>query len=131
MEKYMYPAIFTPDEDDGGYTVSFPDLPGCITEGDTAAEAFEMAKDALGGWLACHMNGKKDFPLASAVESLVLEKSEKAMLVEVNSIYLKEVLNKAVRRNVTIPQWLNMAIEKEGINVSAALTKALKKELNL
>ena len=38
MRKEMYPAIFSSDGDEG-YTVSFPDLPGCVTEGNTLAEA--------------------------------------------------------------------------------------------
>lgn len=44
MRKEMYPAIFSSDGD-GGYTVSFPDLPGCVTEGNTLAEAVDMAED--------------------------------------------------------------------------------------
>ena len=46
MAKYVYPAIFSPSED-GEFTVSFPDVSGCYTEGDTLAEAMEQAKDAL------------------------------------------------------------------------------------
>ena len=50
MRKEMYPAIFSSDGN-GGYTISFPDLLGCVTEGDTLAEAVEMAEDALGLYL--------------------------------------------------------------------------------
>jgi Uncharacterised protein family (UPF0150). len=46
MDRYIFPAIFESDGN-GGYTVTFPDLPGCITEGDTLDEALYMAKDAL------------------------------------------------------------------------------------
>ena len=45
-DRYLFPAIFEPG-DTAGYTVTFPDLPGCITEGDTLEEAFAMAKEAL------------------------------------------------------------------------------------
>ena len=42
--KIIYPAVFYPFSDgSGGYTVEFPDLPGCITEGRNLEEAFEMA----------------------------------------------------------------------------------------
>jgi len=44
--KYVFPAVLSPDPD-GGYTVIFPDLPGCVTEGDTLAEALYMATDAM------------------------------------------------------------------------------------
>ena len=47
MEKLIYPAVFHPEEV-GGYSVDFPDLLGCVTEGDTLAEAIRMAEDALG-----------------------------------------------------------------------------------
>jgi len=43
----IYPAHFEPDHRKGGFVVSFPDLPGCITQGDSEAEAREMAEDAL------------------------------------------------------------------------------------
>ena len=46
MDTFIFPAIFEPSED-GGYCISFPDLPGCITEGDDLKSAMYMAKDAL------------------------------------------------------------------------------------
>ena len=50
--KLVYPALFTPFEDgSGGYTVEFPDLPGCVTEGEDMAEALFMAEDAASGWV--------------------------------------------------------------------------------
>lgn len=55
MDKYIYPALFESSED-GGYCITFPDLPGCITEGDTLTEALTMAKDAL----ELHLYGMED-----------------------------------------------------------------------
>lgn len=50
--KLAYPAIFIPFEDgDDGYTVEFPDLPGCVTEGYSMADALFMAEDAASGWV--------------------------------------------------------------------------------
>lgn len=49
MDKIIYPAIFHKN-DDGGYWVEFPDLPGCLTDGETLEEAFLMAGDALDCW---------------------------------------------------------------------------------
>ena len=51
MAKYVYPAIFHPNEDDGSITVTVPDLPGCITEGKDLADAIFMAEDAVSMWL--------------------------------------------------------------------------------
>lgn len=42
-----YTVILTPDTEEGGYTVTVPALPGCITEGDTYEEALAMARDAI------------------------------------------------------------------------------------
>ena len=51
MEKRQYTIILHPDSDEGGYTVTVPALPGCITEGDTLAEAIAMAQEAIAGWI--------------------------------------------------------------------------------
>lgn len=52
MKTYVYQAVLTPDED-GGYDVEFPSLPGCFTCGDTIAEAAEQSVDA-----ASHLRGR-------------------------------------------------------------------------
>jgi len=53
MSEYNYPAIIQPlsKEDGGGYLVSFPDLPGCIADGETPEQAFHQAEDALISWI--------------------------------------------------------------------------------
>ena len=51
MAKYVYPAIFHPNQDDGSITVTVPDLPGCITEGKDLTDAIFMAGDAVSMWL--------------------------------------------------------------------------------
>ena len=125
---FVYPAVFYPDE--SSVSVYFPDLEGCLTFGDDFEDAFDMAKDALGGWLSVHLE-KNPAPKATPIGDINLKANEKAMLVEVDAVSLKEALNKSIRRNVTIPQWLNIAVERKGINVSAFLTEKLKAELNL
>lgn len=47
MQKLFYPAIFHPAEE-GGFWITFPDLPECMTQGDDMQSAYEMAVDALG-----------------------------------------------------------------------------------
>ena len=47
MSNYRYTIILQPDQEEGGYTVTVPTLPGCITQGDTTDEAIAMAKDAI------------------------------------------------------------------------------------
>lgn len=65
--KHYYPAIFEA-ADEGGYTVIMPDLPGCITEGDTLERAMWMAQDAIGSWLSDMVD--KDYPKASGVNDI-------------------------------------------------------------
>ena len=47
MSEYQYTIILHPDTEEGGYTVTVPALPGCITQGETLEEAIAMAKDAI------------------------------------------------------------------------------------
>jgi predicted RNase H-like HicB family nuclease len=47
MSEYSYTIILHPDPDEGGYTVTVPSLPGCVTQGKTLEEAIAMAKDAI------------------------------------------------------------------------------------
>lgn len=70
--KLIYPACFYPC-DEGGYTVIFPDLPGCITEGDTLPDAVDMATEAAAGWLLGKVESQKSIPPASDIKSIVAD----------------------------------------------------------
>lgn len=63
--KLVYEAIFTPFEKGDGFTVEVPDLPGCVTEGDTLAEAIEMGQDAASGWILTELEEGNDYPKPS------------------------------------------------------------------
>ena len=93
MKKY-YPAVF--HEEDGGYTVTFPDIPGCVTEGDSLEEALRMAKDAMG---ICLVNDFGDFyyPNASDPKSVETDEESFCMLVGFDELeYLKNTQAKQV-----------------------------------
>ena len=47
MNEYRYTILLHPDTEEGGYTVTVPSLPGCVTQGETIEEAITMAKDAI------------------------------------------------------------------------------------
>lgn len=57
-----YTVLLEPDLEEGGYTVTVPALPGCITEGDTLEEALENAKDAIRSFLAYLRESGKPIP---------------------------------------------------------------------
>ena len=57
-----YSAVFEPDIDAGGFVVTFPDVAGCVTQGDTLADAESMAEDALKVMLNYMMSQGEDIP---------------------------------------------------------------------
>ena len=65
--KLSYPAFFYRDEANGSYAVVVPDLPGCVSGGDTLADAITMATDAASGWVLDELEDGKTIPPASAV----------------------------------------------------------------
>ena len=128
--KYAYPAVFT---DEGGvYSVEFPDVAGCATFGDTLPEAAEMAKDALCLMLYSLEEDGRAIPAASDIRSIQAEGNAFISIVCCDTLeYRKLYNNKAVKKTLTIPTWLNTLAEKNEINFSTVLQNALKKELNI
>ena len=134
MAKMYYPAVFHVAEDVGGYWVEFPDLPGCFSQGDNDAHALEMAKDALSLWL-----DKTDEIIDREVNKpsslLDIQKqypNEIVMLVEGDPEYYARKYNtKAIKKTLSIPQWLNDKATKANVNFSQVLQEALINKLGL
>ena len=99
MPSYVYPAVFHPDTKEGGYLITFPDLPGCITEGKDLDEALYMAQDAMKVWLDCTIEDKVPLSPPSDAKSIALEEGE-----FVNFIRVEVRDTSAVRRSVSIPK---------------------------
>ena len=130
MAKYLYPAVFT--KEDAGYSVSFPDLKNCFTSGETLEEAMEMANDVLCLTLYDLEQEGAMIPAASAVNSISHEENEFVSLVGCDTIaYRRFFDNKAVKKTLSIPSWLNDMAERAGINFSGTLQEALKTKLNI
>ena len=124
--KLVYPAIFTPCKDLPGYTVKGPDLPGCVTEGRDLVEAIEMGVDAASGWILDEMEDGNDYPAPSSISSISCpDGSFVNLLVLDMDSYSEKYGSKAVRKNITIPAWLNTYGEKRRINFSKVLQDAL------
>ncbi len=127
--KNTYPIILTPDE--GGYLVYIPDFE-INTEGDTLTEAIEMARDAIGLMGIDMEDDKKALPTPTEIWAVECEDEDIVTLVDVDfSEYRRKNDMRSVRRNVTLPSWLDYEAEKSGLNVSAILQKALKTELHI
>lgn len=130
MSKYAYPAIFTP-ESDGGYSVNFPDLEGCYTCGDTLADALFMAEDVLALVLYGYEHDEKEIPLPSKSSAILLEENSFVNIVACDTLeYRKRFNNKAVKKTLTIPEWLNEAAIAMNINFSQVLQDALLQRIN-
>lgn len=130
MSKITYPALF--HEEDGKYWVEFPDLEGCLTNGDTVEESYKKAKEALGFYLDKEGDVyERIINKPSEVKDIVnANPGLLVMLVEYDSLeYAKKYKTKAVKKTLSIPEWLNDLAVKQNINFSNVLQEALIKKI--
>lgn len=128
---YVFPAVLTALED-GKYEVDFPDLEGCYTFGDDLNDALRMAEDVLALTLYGYEEEKRTIPQPSERTAIDLEENEFINYVTADTLeYRKRFNNKAVKKTLTVPEWLNEAAVEAGINFSQVLQEALTKKLNL
>ena len=127
MKKMTYPACFYPCEDHDGYTVVVPDLPGCVTEGASLADAIAMAADAASGWLLDEVEDGHKIPSASRLQDVKPDSADGfvSMVVVDLDAYAEKYGSKAIRKNVTIPAYLNTFAEARNVNFSQVLQNAL------
>ncbi len=132
--KLTYPACFYPcEEQKGAYTVTVPDLPGCVTQGEDLASAVFMAQDAASGWVLDELEEGRPVPKSSPFNSVNADENEGGfvgILALDMDAYAEKYGKKAVRKNLTIPAWLNTAAEKMNLNFSEVLQQALEAKLN-
>lgn len=129
-ETVIYPAVFSYAAD--GITVTFPDLPGCISCASTPEEAMYMARDALGCWIATAEDMGHAVPAPSAINKI--KRTDKDAIIMVDAwlpFYREQHMSGSVKKNVTVPVWLNVLAEKAGLNFSQVLQAGLKASLNI
>ncbi|WP_314666149.1 type II toxin-antitoxin system HicB family antitoxin [uncultured Selenomonas sp.] len=128
--KYIYPAIFTEEED--GILVDFPDLPNCYTDGANLEEAFENAEDALALALWHLEEERADIPVPSAPAALTVPKSASVALVRADTLPVRQMNDmRTVRKNVTLPSWMDTLARERNINFSKLLQNAIRKECGI
>lgn len=130
MAKYVYPAIFHPNEDDGSITVTVPDLPGCITEGKDLADAIFMAEDAVSMWLWYTEDHHEPIP-APTQPPVVTAPEFVSYVYGDTDEYRRKNDSRAVKKTLSIPSWLNARAEQAGVNFSQVLQEALKERLGV
>lgn len=129
MTKYVYPAVFT-KEDDGKYSVVFRDLEGCYTCGDNIEHAIEMAEDVLALVLYGYEVDGREIPEPSDLQDIKVNSNEFVNYVKCDTLeYRKMYNNKSVRKNVTLPEWLNEEAEAMKLNFSQVLQEALMQKV--
>lgn len=129
--KYIYAAVFENCEE-GGYSVSFPDLPGCFTEGDDFAEAMDMAEEAACGWISGEIDAGRPIPEPTERERIREPEDGFINMLRLDlDAYRRKKGDRAVKKTLTIPAWLNDAATSANINFSQALQEALKEKLNI
>ena len=125
--KLAYPAVFTPFEDgEDGYTVEFPDLPGCVTEGYGIADALFMAEDAASGWVLTELEDGKTPPKATAPGGVQAPTFGFVSMIRLDmDAYTEKYGQKAVKKTLTIPAWMNTYVEEHKISCSKLLQDAV------
>lgn len=130
MKKFLYPAKIIKNPDNS-YTVDLIDLVGCTTEGETLVEALENAQEAIGLFLEDLK--EEEYPKATIpFNHIKLNENEFITIIDFDvDEYRRKYDSKAVKKTLTIPNWLNTKAEEKGLNFSQVLQFALKKELNI
>lgn len=123
--NYIYPAVFQINNDNT-YTIIFPDLPGCISEGKSLSNAIDMAQNALTQWIEYLLEEKEIIPNPTDIKAIGTTNNQFVSLVRSNPRD-----NRAVRRTVSIPRWLDVKASDAGISLSKVLQDALKERLEV
>lgn len=124
MKKIFYPAIFHAAEE-GGFWVSFPDVPECLTEGDDMDQAYNMAVDALDLALTSRLENEETLPVPSEPGVILVENGFLVVIGFDMLAYKKKNCSKAVKKTLSIPEWLNEEALSMNINFSKVLQEAL------
>lgn len=129
--KYFYPVVFHPEEE-GGYSVWVPDLPGCFSQGEDISEAVAMIQEAMDLYLEFSFDEGQPANMPSNPKEIAVEGDEFVVMVECDLLsYQKKYNNKAIKKTLTIPAWLNEIAESRNVNFSATLQDALMKQFEL
>lgn len=130
MAKYIYPAIFTKEGE--RYSISFPDIPNCFTQGEDLQDGLDAAQDAL-CLMLYHMEQEgKVIPQPSDMKAIKTDDDSFVTLISCDTFeYEKFYRSKAVKKTLTIPEWLNDMAMRENVNFSNVLQNALMERLNI
>lgn len=121
-----YPAIF--HKEGTGYWVEFPEFGGG-TEGKNIEEAMKNAHEMLENVLASYLDEGMPLPIPSDILKMEVFDGFVSLIQVDPSPFVRN--NRAIRKNVTVPEWLVRLADREKVNYSEVLAKALEKKLQL
>jgi Uncharacterized conserved protein len=128
--KHVYAAVFSLEpKTKETYNVWFPDISGCATFGNGLIEAVEMAKDALTGMLWSKEEDGEKIPKPTPMNEIEVNDGDFVNLITAETDEYRKVMNKSVRKNVTLPKWLDQEATEANINFSKVLQEALISKL--
>lgn len=129
MNKLFYPAVFH-EAEEGGFWVSFPDIPECMTQGDDMQQAYEMAVEALGLSLSSMEDDGETVPEASRPQDIQVEDGAFLVVIEFDMAeYRRKHCSRAVKKTLSIPEWLNDIAIRQNVNFSQVLQEALMEKV--
>lgn len=129
-DRYVFPALLTHEPE--GIAVAFPDLPGCLSCGKDELEALRMAEEALAGHILTIEERGWPVPEPTPVRKIQAGVGQTIVLVAADMPLVREaVRNRAVKKTLTIPQWLDELARERGVNFSLVLQEALKERLRV
>ncbi len=112
--------------------MDFPDLPGCVSAGNTIEKAFIMASEGLSLHLFGMQEDGDSIPPPSDPAKVKAERGEFVSLIEARpDLVGDEIRNRSVQKTLTLPRWLNDEAERRRINFSQILQEALKKRIGV
>lgn len=122
--KAIYTVLLTPYEN--GFIAEAPDVPGCMTDGETLSETLDLVKDALCGCLCVYEDAGEALPAARLPGEIEVSPPAFCALVEVDTLaYRARTETRSVRKNVSLPAWLSDLADKRRVNCSQVLQQAL------
>ena len=128
--RYIFPAIIKVEDD--GYNVSFPDIEECFTFGENLEDALDSARDVLELCLYDMEKDGKAMPEASDIGDIHTDKNESIAWINVWMIPVRDKMeNKAVKKTLTIPKWLNDIGVENNLNFSSLLQSAIKEKVGI
>lgn len=130
--RYVFPAVVAWLEEDNVYDIIFPDLEECFTFAENDEDIFSSAREVLELCIYEREVVGKNIPESSKLNEIKLNKGQFIIMVDVWMLPVRDRFrNKAVKKTLTIPKWLNDLAEESNINFSQVLQSSIKEYLGI